>query len=420
MMMNILLIATGSRGDVNPYLAIGIALKNRGHQVTLMSIDLYESHAHEAGLTFISCGSNEDYYTAIRHPDASSRNLKKGFKVLADYLILGFMKPVYEIALKRFSPKDTVIIAPGYMYGARLLQEKHNFPLITLCLQPFFFLSAEDPSIGADGSQYHLRWPVQMRRLLISLFDKLMVSPALSKKVNGFRKTLDLKPAKNIFMKWCYSPTKVIGAFPEWFGAPAKDWPPNTELCGFIQYDEHPEDELSAEVEDFIQAGEKPIVLTYGTSVSNGDVFFKHALEAARQLGLRCLILSVHDDHLPSLESERELYVPYVPFKKVLPLCAALVHSGGIGTIAQGLAAAIPQLTVPFVNDQPDNGFRLEKLGVSLNVPIEKWTTESAVLHLQKLLASHEIKECCEQYSKQIDFEKTEQKICEIAEGMGS
>lgn len=105
----------------------------------LHPIDLYESHAHEAGLPFISCGSNEDYYTAIRHPDASS----------------GFSSPL--------------------------------------------------------------------------------------KKVNGFRKTLDLKPAKNIFMKWCYSPTNVIGAFPEWFAAPAKDWPPNTELCGFIQYNEHPE-----------------------------------------------------------------------------------------------------------------------------------------------------------------------------------
>ncbi len=105
--MNILLITTGSRGDLNPYLAIGIALKKRGHQVTLMSIDLYESNARDAGLSFISCGSNEDYFTAIHHLDVASHNLKKGFKVMADYLILGFIRPVYEIALKHFSPKDT-------------------------------------------------------------------------------------------------------------------------------------------------------------------------------------------------------------------------------------------------------------------------------------------------------------------------
>lgn len=163
---------------------------------------------------------------------------------------------------------------------------------------------------------------------------------------------------------------------------------------------------------------ERPVIFTYGTSVTKGDDFFKHGIEAARQLGLRCLVLSVHKEHLPMLQSDREMHATYVPFKKLLPQCAAIVHSGGIGTIAQSLAAGLPQLIVPFVNDQPDNAFRLEKLGVSLSIPRKKWNKSRAVAGLKKLLDSNEIKLNCERYSKKIDFQQAEQDLCVSIEQM--
>ena len=112
------------------------------------------------------------------------------------------------------------------------------------------------------------------------------------------------------------------------------------------------------------------------------------------------------------LQSDREMHATYVPFKKLLPQCAAIVHGGGIGTIAQSLAAGLPQLIVPFVNDQPDNAFRLEKLGVSLSIPRKKWNKSRAVAGLKKLLNSNEIKLNCECYSKKIDFQQAEQDLC--------
>ena len=54
-----------------------------------------------------------------------------------------------------------------------------------------------------------------------------------------------------------------------------------------------------------------------------------------------------------------------MPFSSVFPLCAAVVHHGGIGTCAQALAAGVPQLTMPLAFDQPDNATRLSRLGVA-------------------------------------------------------
>lgn len=408
--MNVLLISNGSRGDINPFISLGMALKNRGHQVTVISIDLYQQLVLDVGLNFISCGTSDDYYKGINHPDAYSLNPKKTFQVLADYMLLSTMRSVYDI-VSNFDPKDTILVASGFMYGARLASEKLQYPLVTLCLQPFVVWSVTQPPIGPDGTAYH-KLPYYVRKYLFSLLDHFLIDKALSQPFNLFRQELGLEKVNRIYTKWCYSPQKVIGLFPNWFASPAIDWPDNTELVGFIHYDENPDEQLSEDIQRFLAAGEKPVIFTYGTSVTQGDRFFKYGIEAARQLGLRCLVLSVHKEQLPALQSDKELYATYVPFKKLLPQCAAIVHAGGIGTIAQSLAAGLPQLIVPFVNDQPDNAFRLEKLGVSLNIPIKKWTKSRAVAGLKELLNSNEIKMNCERYSKKIDFQQAEQDLC--------
>lgn len=79
----------------------------------------------------------------------------------------------------------------------------------------------------------------------------------------------------------------MIGLFPKWFALPAVDWPANTELAGFIHYDENPDEQLSEDILKFLVAGEKPVIFTYGTSVTKGDSFLKHGIEAAMQLGPR-------------------------------------------------------------------------------------------------------------------------------------
>ncbi len=414
--MNVLLITHGSRGDIHPFIGLGVALKKQGQKVTVISIDLYESLVLAAGLHFISCGTNEDYYTGIHHPDAYSLNQKKTFQLIADYLIFSTMRSVYQIVCD-FDPKKTILVASHMMYGARLAHEKLNFPLLTVCLQPFTLWSVKQPPIGIDGVAYH--WlPYGVRRCIFSMFDRFLLDKTLAKPLNLFRQSLELAPVQQIYSRWSYSPQKVIGLFPSWFATPAKDWPPNTELASFIQYDEAPNEALPPDALAFLAAGDKPILLTYGTAVTQSDDFFIHGLEAARTLGLRCIILSVHQAHVPVLQTHTELYISYVPLQKILPHCAVILHAGGIGTIAQALAAGIPQLIVPFLNDQPDNAFRLAKLGVALNIPSYQWNKVKAIAGIRKLLTDPKIKFNCEQYAKKIDFAQAEEKVCALIKKM--
>ena len=109
--MNTLLISNGSRGDINPFISLGIALKNRGHNVTVISIELYRQIALEAGLAFIAYGSNDGYYKAINHPDTYSQRLGRSFRIVADWFCIEPMRPVYQV-LSTFDPQNTILIAP--------------------------------------------------------------------------------------------------------------------------------------------------------------------------------------------------------------------------------------------------------------------------------------------------------------------
>lgn len=412
--MNILLISNGSRGDINPFISIGVSLKERGHCVTLISIELYRQITLDAGLHFIAYGTNDGYFKAIHHPDTYSQSLRRSFCVLADWFCIEPMRPVYQI-ISTFDPKSTLLIAPHYMFGARLANEKLNFPLITACLQPFSFWSIEKPPRGLHGKSAE-NLPFFLRKLTYHIVDKRLIDPHLSGPVNTFRKELGLEERTGILSQWCYSPDKNIGLFPEWFATPAQDWPPNTQIMGFVHCDEEEKHPLPSALLHFLTSGDPVVILTYGTSMTKGHLFFKHSINAVRKLGYRCLVLTPYADQLPPLITEYERQIDYTPLKPILPYAAAIIHGGGIGTIAEALAAGVPQLTVPFINDQPDNAARLERLGVSLNISINDYSDSYALNCLTALLNSSEIKLNCQQYAKKIDFKKTAIDVCELIE----
>ena len=81
-------------------------------------------------------------------------------------------------------------------------------------------------------------------------------------------------------------------------------------------------------------------------------------------LGRRGIFLTKFRDQLPSSLPASMLHREFAPFQKLFPHCAAVVHHGGVGTVAKALAAGIPQLIRPICFDQEDNGHRVKRLGV--------------------------------------------------------
>lgn len=235
--MNFLLISLGSRGDINPFISLALALKKRGHNAMIITSEVYEKLITDLDLSFISSGSAEEYNEVIRHPDLY--DTKKVF-FLFEKIVLGPMRSLYRI-LAEFDPKDTILVATSLMLGARIAHEKCKFPLVTLCLQPQLFWSAEKPSVLSTGNRTFQRIPFFLRKIFCALLDRYLIDRRLSPQINQFRSELGLPKIDHILSRWSYSPQKIIGCFPDWFAQPAADWPANLELAGFVHYDENPD-----------------------------------------------------------------------------------------------------------------------------------------------------------------------------------
>jgi UDP:flavonoid glycosyltransferase YjiC (YdhE family) len=112
-------------------------------------------------------------------------------------------------------------------------------------------------------------------------------------------------------------------------------------------------------------------------------------------------------------------YEPYAPLSLVLPRCAALVHHGGIGTSAQGLAAGVPQLTMPMGFDQPDNATRLFRLGVGRWVRPGRFQGKTVAAALRDLLDNPRVAGACRHWADQITSTPAIGKTCDLLEELG-
>jgi UDP:flavonoid glycosyltransferase YjiC (YdhE family) len=189
-----------------------------------------------------------------------------------------------------------------------------------------------------------------------------------------------------------HSPRLNLALFSRALAAPQPDWPANTVACGFPRYDGAPPDaRVQAELEAFLASGDPPIAFGLGSSavMVAGD-FWRAAIEAAQRLGRRALLLTgappIGFGALPPTVKAFD----YLPYSAVFPRALAIVHSGGIGTLAQALAAGRPQLIVPVAFDQPDNARRAVRLGVARCIPFGKAGADALVRELGKLLAAPE------------------------------
>jgi rhamnosyltransferase subunit B len=406
----ILLCTIGSAGDVHPFIAIGQELRKRGHRVVLCTSKYFESHARNAGLEFIGLGTAEDYLSIIEDPKLWEP--ETGFKVFAERVILQILGPTYD-AIKTFDPARSILVAQGQMFGAHIAHEKLNFPFVTVQLQPAAFRSVyEFPLLPA--------WmPRPLKRILINASDHFVIDHLLAPEINRFRREQSLPPVKHIFGDWMHSPLATIGLFPDWFAAPQPDWPSQTHLTGFIFHDKRAADEqLSQDVLDFLAAGDPPIVFTPGAAMKHGAQFFEASIQACQMLGRRGILLTQYKDQLPSTLPEDIRHFDYLPFSLVLPRAAALVHHGGIGTIAPALAAGIPQVIRPMTHDQPDNALRLQLLGTGVSISPKDYTAQTVAEKLNRLLSSADVLARRKEYAQRIDPQKSLQETCDLLENL--
>jgi len=380
--LKILLVTLGSAGDVHPFVGLGLALRQRGHQVQLATNAHFRSLVEKAGLSFAQLGTKQQYQEMIANPDLW--HPIKGLRTVFEGGLLPMIQPAYDLIARSHAQSPTLVVSHGIAFGARLAEEKLDVPNVTVHLAPLVFRSVHLPPVyqGMPMRRWMPRW---LKRKLFQLGDLLVVERVMAGPINAVRREMDLPPVKSV-LDWWNSPRRVIGLFPDWYAPVQPDWPPQLRLAGFPLYDEREVSGLPADLERFLNQGSPPIVFTAGSAMRHAGEFFRQSALACQILGRRGLLVTRHPEQLPTDLPPQVRPVEYAPFSQLLPRCAAFVHHGGIGTSAQGLAAGLPALVVPLSHDQFDNAARLERLGVARSLNRRRYRAPRVAKLLHNLL----------------------------------
>jgi UDP:flavonoid glycosyltransferase YjiC (YdhE family) len=372
----------------------------------------FEAAVRDAGLAFTGVGSAEKYRHRMNDP--TLWQFGKGFQVLFSDMIEN-MRPLYDTIRARSVPDRTVVVSPTSGLGARLANEKLGVPLVNVQLQPIAFRSLhEQPGLALPARLRSLLPP--LRRAWLRVLDRRLLDPQVGPALNALRAELGLPPVARIFNGWAFSPDLIVGLFPDWFAPPPRDWPAQLRLTGFPLTDAGDESALSSELTRFLGDGAPPIVFTFGTAMQFAGTFFATSLEVCRRLKARAVLVTRFRDQLPTTLPDGVLHVEYAPFSALLPRAAAIVHHGGIGTLAQAMRAGIPQLITPMNFDQPDNAIRVVRLGVADRIGLRKYEPTVAAKKLARLLASPDVGAQCRAMAQRLTHTDAISATCRLIE----
>jgi rhamnosyltransferase subunit B len=353
----IVLASIGTDGDIYPFLGLGVELRARGYDVTLAASEHFANRAANAGIGFCQFLSSAEFDEVLTRTDFW--HPIKGPIMLARWGVR-LLRRQYEVLSALVATKPTMLVANPGVLAARLIQEKPGVPLVSVVLQPWMIPSLFAPPVMMGGLTLPRWTPRAIGETYFRALDGLG-GLLVGRELNRLRASLGLKRVRRIF-QWWFSPELVIGMFPEWYGEPQRDWPRQVKLAGFPLNDNQPNGGVAEDTIQFCRASSAPIVFTFGSGMMHAGELFQRAIEACSMLGVRAIFLTKFRSQLPRDLPPFVHHCDFAPFRELFPLCAAVVHHGGIGTVSKALAAGRPQLILPFAYDQMDNALRVKRL----------------------------------------------------------
>ena len=392
----IVLSTFGSFGDIHPYIAIALELKARGHRPVMATSEVYREKMDAVGLELRRVRPDLPSYD---EPDELSRlsvelmEPRGGTEKVIE-LLTPNLREVYEDLDAAVAGADLLLTHPLPLVGP-IVAQKRGLPWVSSVLAPISFFSAYDPPVLAQmPALYHLqRRSVALSRLLYRIASHRLEE--LMQPVYRLRAELGLPRGAQPLLAGQHSPALVLALFSSVLAKPQPDWPPNTRVTGFAFYDRRDffgETEMQQELEEFLDAGPRPLVFTLGSSAFwVAEDFYRDSIKAAQALGQRALLLIGHARNLPT-ESlpEGVAAFEYAPFSQVLPRALAIVHQGGVGTTGQGLHSGRPVLVVPHAHDQFDNAARVARLGCGRMIARPRYNARNATRQLEAILGNQD------------------------------
>jgi len=365
--MRITMICIGSTGDVRPYIVLGRELKARGHEITICAFHNFESAVLKEGLRFKPINGDVKALMA---------NLMDGSTGVS------FLKQVRDSLVDIIDPfladLDAACEGAEAIIGTYLgqifqsLAEVRRIPYIQTHYFPMD-KNPETPITSAPGQRVGKAWNLasyQLGYFIVSVMEKYYLADWREKNGMSPRK---LEGAPKYELNGHTIP--VLYAISPLVMPRPSTWGENIHMTGFWRDYRDIEFEPSPELSAFLEAGEKPIYVGFG-SMTSGDMgeTLGIVLEAVRQSGVRA-ILSKGWGGQAIPEDPNVFVADFVPHDWLFQHVAGVVHHGGAGTTAAGIQAGCPTLVIPFGGDQPFWASRVKELGIGPKaIPRDKLT----------------------------------------------
>jgi vancomycin aglycone glucosyltransferase len=360
--MRILLVSHGTRGDVQPIVALGMALKARGHLVQLVAPANFVTWVQGCGLDMQSDGI--DVEALLRSSGTGLQTLSWQMRYLSHTTPLLF-EPV-----ARASEGCDLIVCAGIQFAAASVAQWRNVPYAHVVFCPCATPNSASPPPNVH-TQSLPRW---INRLLWQAGGPL-ADLALRGPINRGRATLGLKALDNPISQILNGRT-ILAADPDL--GPLPDDAPKGAMTTDAWVLEEP-GALDARVETFLQQGPAPIYIGFGSMIApRAPELVAQAVAAVRAIGRRAVIAggwAALEAHIQ--EADDVITVDNVPHSLIFPKVAAAVHHGGAGTTTAAARAGVPQILLPHILDQYYWAHRVEVLGLGPPaLPIERVTVE--------------------------------------------
>ncbi len=378
--MKILISTLGSRGDVQPYLALAVGLKNAGHHPTLAAPSTFANWIRAYGVETVPLNFNPQ--EVMRQIARSSR--LRALTTMREILEKGMTE--IQTTIWQSAQETEFFIQSGTGMGALETASLLKLPIAITNLVPLtptrafpmFWL----PFRFSLGQRYNLFTHHFMARLLW---------PVGSSTTNIWRKKLGLKPWRSeaemrAYARSLHTPT-LHGYSPSLLPKPA-DWDALQHVTGYWPLDEPDDFQPSDDLLRFLENGPPPVYIGFGSMTSENPerqtTLAEHALALTGQRGL---ILTGWGAIAKRPSSPNTLFIHDIPHTWLFPRVAAVVHHGGAGTTAAGLRAGVPSILTPFGGDQFSWADLIVKAGVGPKTPgIKNLTAEKLAASIEQAL----------------------------------
>ncbi|HHY89125.1 MAG TPA: glycosyltransferase family 1 protein [Chloroflexi bacterium] len=374
--MRILMPTIGTRGDLQPYVALALGLQARGHRPTLATHPLFRSLVESYCLDFAPIGPDIDLGREVAIIRGRSPNWVAGFLRVMRFTF-SMLEQAYPDLLALARQTDLMVVS--HTAAGSIEADALDLPRVSVTLMP--------QAIPAPDPQAPL-WKRALGGLAGAGMGLVMTRP-----LNQIRQKVGLPPMGQTGIT---SPSLNLIPLSPLVSPPDPRWEPRHRVTGywFAPAPESwtPPDDLAR----FLEAGPPPVVVSLGAMAISGNDAREAAevfVRAIQQAGVRA-ILQGWEEPLSTISlPESILPAGSIPHEWLLPRASAFIHHGGFGSTSAGLRAGIPSMAVPHIIDQFLWGNKLHELGVGPKpIPRGKLKVEPLAAALRELVDNPEMK----------------------------